>query len=666
MSGGNLDGTAIGQTEPAPGTFTTLDATSASLGAVTATSLDGAAIGTATPESAIFTDVTVSGGLSAGVISSLGAPLGLADGGTGATSAAGAMAMLGAQDALSGAVLATATPALDDKLLLQDSDDADALKTAAVQGVLNLVGAAAVMPTGATTARSLSDLLSPFNVLNFGAVGDGVTDDSAAFQAAITAAEAAGDEGGTVVIPNHGTIYRLDSGLTVNPMRVRISGDGATLDASAMTSGTVFTFTHAVDGLTAGHQAKGVSGLRVFGPGKTSLVDLFRFTSSTAPASSQVLLSQIHGQGFRYINVYGNRAYHVSHVGCSYGDCAAITYAAAGYSSSAVDITHWYCSLSNADLVAEVSEWLAQIKYFGCALTDNAGLFLLSGGRHELIGCRISMPAPASAVVTLSGSNTRLVMSGGELVMTSTGLHGFDAFFDIGENAEVVLDKTQLFNLRNTDETLAKGTGRLILSAPLGMPGVSVNPMVLKRDAASNLLSDGGFEESTIKDLVFFNADTAGISSRTVGGSGTLSVSTKEAHSGSQSLLATKTNGAGGTGVSFCIAAPIQPRSRGMGELYYKKPGATTGTIWLSKTYLAIAGCDASGVPVISRIGVIGSKEIVCTTSPIDWTRTAWFPDNGSIPAVAPAWATHMAWVVTLSSFNAGDFHIDDVIMQCA
>lgn len=73
----------------------------------------------------------------------------------------------------------------------------------------------AVIPTGAPSTRTLAAHFGDvFNVRNFGAVGDGVTDDRGAFQAAFNAANTAG--GGVVFMPP-GTYRKADTsgGLTM-------------------------------------------------------------------------------------------------------------------------------------------------------------------------------------------------------------------------------------------------------------------------------------------------------------------------------------------------------------------------------------------------------------------------------------------------------------------
>lgn len=92
---------------------------------------------------------------------------------------------------------------------------------------------------GAAVARTVHQKLQEvYSVKDFGAVGDGVTDDTGAIQAAI---DALGAAGGTVLIPN-GMRCVVDSGLTVKP-NVGIKGPnlyvGSPMDNSSANYGLV-------------------------------------------------------------------------------------------------------------------------------------------------------------------------------------------------------------------------------------------------------------------------------------------------------------------------------------------------------------------------------------------------------------------------------------------
>lgn len=74
-----------------------------------------------------------------------------------------------------------------------------------------------------------------FNVLDYGAAGDGVTDDTAAIQAAINAAYT--QEGGTVWIPNTGSDYIVTAPIQLKPY-VKIQGDLYTSSIGSSTNDT--------------------------------------------------------------------------------------------------------------------------------------------------------------------------------------------------------------------------------------------------------------------------------------------------------------------------------------------------------------------------------------------------------------------------------------------
>lgn len=95
--------------------------------------------------------------------------------------------------------------------------------TADIAATLANGSALPITATGSTTARTAAARAADvFNVKDYGAVGNGVADDTAAIQAAIDAAEAAG--GGSVILP--AGQYVVSARLTITTSRVVIVGAG--------------------------------------------------------------------------------------------------------------------------------------------------------------------------------------------------------------------------------------------------------------------------------------------------------------------------------------------------------------------------------------------------------------------------------------------------------
>jgi len=115
-----------------------------------------------------------------------------------------------------------------------------------------------VTPSGASTARALGEHLSTsVNVKDFGAKGDGVTDDSDAFQAAITAAEG---RRSPVFVPASPAPYLLGSGLVLDGVAMIGEGGGSILKTNAAIG----------VGLQLAGSSPMLRGLRILGPGATA------------------------------------------------------------------------------------------------------------------------------------------------------------------------------------------------------------------------------------------------------------------------------------------------------------------------------------------------------------------------------------------------------------
>ena len=107
---------------------------------------------------------------------------------------------------------------------------------------------------GATTARALGEhLAAVVNVRDFGAIGDGVSDDTAAFQAALTAAQA---RSCPVYVPASSNPYVIGAGLVLDG--VRLIGDGP---------GSILKLALGSFGLRLTGDAPRVADLRLLGPG---------------------------------------------------------------------------------------------------------------------------------------------------------------------------------------------------------------------------------------------------------------------------------------------------------------------------------------------------------------------------------------------------------------
>jgi hypothetical protein len=244
---------------------------------------------------------------------------------------------------------------------------------------------ALVTPTGATAARALGEhLAAVVNVRDFGALGDGITDDSAAFAAAISAAQS---RAAVVYVPASPTPYLLGAGLVLDGTRMVGDGAGSTLKV-ALASGA---------GIELTGSGAGLARLRVLGPG-----------ASSWPASpSEVDLSAVALDGVRIANGAADASVQSVEVAA-----CATALAVAGGVKGIVGCAFSY-SLRGIELRSGASGavFVARTRFHACTRgirTDGAAAFdqlAVRGGSVSACGHGLDLVAPASAWRTVELSD---------------------------------------------------------------------------------------------------------------------------------------------------------------------------------------------------------------------------------------------------------------------
>ncbi|WP_330349698.1 glycosyl hydrolase family 28-related protein [Streptomyces sp. NBC_00582] len=136
------------------------------------------------------------------------------------------------------------------------------------------------------SVESDSSVRDWFNVLDYGAKGDGIADDTAAVQLAVNAASAAG--GGTVYVPRGR--YLLSSAITwASGVNALGAGDRASILQSTNQNNDCITGTD-ISGVT-------LQGLQLSGPGR-GFGSGVRFTRFSAPSTANITLRDLLIQSF--------------------------------------------------------------------------------------------------------------------------------------------------------------------------------------------------------------------------------------------------------------------------------------------------------------------------------------------------------------------------------
>jgi hypothetical protein len=250
---------------------------------------------------------------------------------------------------------------------------------------------ALVTPTGAPTARFLGEhLAARVNVRDFGALGDGITDDNAAFAEAITAAQS---RAALVYVPASATPYVLGDTIVLDALTMIGDGAGSTLKVG-LPSGA---------GVHLAGSGAGLIGLRVLGPG-----------AATWPGSpSDVDLSGVALDGVKIASEAEDVTLQdVEVAGCATalaieGGVKAVAGCAFSYSLRGIEIR---TGASGAVFVTRTGfhACTTGIRASGTAIFDQLAVH---GGGMSACGHGLDLVAPASAWRTVEMSDLQLTQN---------------------------------------------------------------------------------------------------------------------------------------------------------------------------------------------------------------------------------------------------------------
>lgn len=490
--------------------------------------------------------------------------------------------------------------------------------------------------TGAVATTVQSKLLETVSVKDFGAVGDGVTDDTAAIQAAFTYA-ATFEHARVQFAP--GTRCKCTSGLTIDVSRVGIDGNGAMLDFSSVTSVTALSFTQSnadANIRTLYNHVNSIDNLLFNGPGANQ-------ANAVAVAFNDAALpNTLAGGSFNHCGFlnWGIDVAHQNGAFCwTFNKCAFTVTSGTPttYSITFPTLTNngernmfidcfWY----NRRNVMDCSNGNSSTMFIGCSVDGAGRAFTITAGHVYVVGCHIEYVDDTDYWFYVSGENTSLTLESCEIVSQSAKTSYSPFYSDsTAEMGGVSIKNCAYGSTSSMTVPLIGGTGRAVVEN-LKTQKSGTKPTIIAESA--NALAYGGFESAN------YTAEWA-LASGAIR-------SNAQARTGTYSL---GFPGSAGVTPSGSISIPCKPGQYVYGELWYKVTGitGTSGTFYCTINWLDKGGnALASAAPLIQ------------TTDVSAWAR---LPLNFLTPAPKGTTAFSVSFSLFGTASGAPTGYIDDV-----
>lgn len=268
--------------------------------------------------------------------------------------------------------------------------------------------------TGAVGRTVRDKLAEHVSAKDFGAVGDGVADDSSAIQAAHDALKAAG--GGELHLLQK---HKINTKLTIDASFVSLVGHNTKIDASSILTGEAMLITGTVN--PPYYQAnKELRGIELIGDttqsyGRAGTIGVrFAGSNPTGPAHINCYGLNIHH--FEVGRQFETSAYAINFLGCDVWRCTTLDYVPSTGADYGERLTFIGGTMYQANTGVKNSGAVCDMFYFGVSIdacqrictTDNKGTTFFKGCHFESGGWETEdywfYVAGAGAVIDVSGS----------------------------------------------------------------------------------------------------------------------------------------------------------------------------------------------------------------------------------------------------------------------
>jgi hypothetical protein len=488
--------------------------------------------------------------------------------------------------------------------------------------------------TGAIQRTVENKLKDTVSVKDFGAVGNGIADDTAAFTAALAT-------GKTVEAVSNET-YKIISTLTVNLFTQSFNGNGATLDFSTL-SGSAVALTTQLTPPSNGLQndlnypgviSNAIRGWKILGPAKAA--NPRGTTVGFQPAQGHVSLSNVLIWGFGYGINYGTNVYCTEFNSVNVGQCSIGLRVPSGGSNygerlSFVNSTIYDNTLGiyNYCNTGAIHFTNCSIDYNGKTLeSGNSAITELHNSWWECLDAGTT-GADGGVHATIS-DNSRLVMIGGHIQLNGTPSALTQNAFINSTGGAADFFNVFMFNLKNTGNVFDNGSGFVRIEGTTSY-GVSYLPSRISVNL-NNKLTDPGFESTSIEDFWFLLEDTVAITNRITGTNISLSTVTTTPRNGARCLRANKASSGLG---NFGLLVPAKPGQR-VAMSGWGKVSAGSPSIFIDSKAALVLGLNSNGLPIITKQQLFDTVSFGGAGSTANWTEVSTGMDR-----ILPAWATH-------------------------